>query len=134
MNTIARILVCAGMRRGDGNVCLHPVTHIDHKGYVYCTGCGLLRRQSGTPCRKLLMREIHQLQRGEPIPWRSQAPAKPEAPEIAAKLEALAKRRPVDADNITRSLRKYRREKDATMIERTLETLDAFLTWPLVTP
>lgn len=46
--------------------CAAPVTHIDDKGYVYCTPHGE-QRQSFRPCRKLRPHELRQLERGEPI-------------------------------------------------------------------
>ena len=44
----------------------NPVTHIDRKGYAYCTPCGLIRRQY-QPCRKLQGWELRKLQRGEQL-------------------------------------------------------------------
>lgn len=46
--------------------CLEPVTHLDQKGYVYCTEHGLDRRRF-RPCRKLRTHEINKLNRGEQI-------------------------------------------------------------------
>lgn len=49
--------------------CKAPVTHIDNKGYIYCTQHGIDRRDV-RPCRKLLKREIAALERGNAINWR----------------------------------------------------------------
>jgi len=46
--------------------CTEPVTHIDSKGYAYCTGHGVARRV-WCPCRKLRPHELRKLQRGETI-------------------------------------------------------------------
>ena len=46
--------------------CTDTVTHIDQKGYVYCTEHGIERR-SWVPCRKLRAHEVTQLGRGEPL-------------------------------------------------------------------
>lgn len=46
--------------------CTAPVTHIDQKGYAYCTKHGLERRDY-RPCRKLRPWELHRLLRGEPL-------------------------------------------------------------------
>lgn len=40
------------------------VTHIDNKGYAYCTPCGMRRRWTH-PCRKLRPHELNKLKRGE---------------------------------------------------------------------
>lgn len=48
------------------NDCEAPVTHIDNKGFVYCTDHGISRRYYH-PCRKLRPHELKKLQRGEPI-------------------------------------------------------------------
>lgn len=47
--------------------CCAPVTHIDQKGFVYCTNHGLSRRSCGIPCRKLRDYEIRKLGRGETL-------------------------------------------------------------------
>lgn len=47
--------------------CQRPVTHMDNKGFVYCTKHGLDRRASGVPCRKLRPFELNRLAKGEPI-------------------------------------------------------------------
>lgn len=46
--------------------CADPVTHLDNKGFVYCTGHGLERR-GRRPCRKLRPHELRRLERGEPV-------------------------------------------------------------------
>lgn len=46
--------------------CDQPITHLDDKGYVYCTTHGLQRRDY-RPCRKLRPAEINKLQRGEQL-------------------------------------------------------------------
>lgn len=46
--------------------CAAPVTHIDNKGYAYCTQHGVERR-SWRPCRKLRGWELRRLQRGEQL-------------------------------------------------------------------
>jgi hypothetical protein len=44
--------------------CTEPVTHIDDKGYIYCSHHGLYRRFYRR-CRKLRPHEMRRLQRGE---------------------------------------------------------------------
>jgi hypothetical protein len=46
--------------------CTEPVTHLDDKGFVYCTYHGILRR-GWRPCRKLRKHELNRLARGEQI-------------------------------------------------------------------
>lgn len=46
--------------------CTEPVTHIDDKGFVYCTTHGLERR-GWRPCRKLRPHELRRLERGEQV-------------------------------------------------------------------
>lgn len=46
--------------------CTSPVTHVDRKGYVYCTMHGL-RRRADQPCRKLLAHEVRKLESGKPL-------------------------------------------------------------------
>ena len=46
--------------------CEAPVSHIDQKGYAYCTEHGIERR-SWMPCRRLQPHELHRLERGEPL-------------------------------------------------------------------
>lgn len=46
--------------------CTAPITHIDRKGYVYCTAHGIDRR--GTqPCRKLRAWELRRITSGRPL-------------------------------------------------------------------
>ena len=47
--------------------CVAPVTHIDNKGFLYCTKHGLDRRYSYVPCRKLRQHEVNRLLRGEQV-------------------------------------------------------------------
>jgi hypothetical protein len=47
--------------------CEEPVTHLDEKGFVYCTKHGIQRRGSGHRCRKLSPSELGQLKRGEAL-------------------------------------------------------------------
>lgn len=54
-------LICDGVER-----CHATVTHIDNKGYVYCTEHGLERRMY-RPCRKLRAWEMNRLRKGEPL-------------------------------------------------------------------
>lgn len=50
--------------------CTGPVTHIDDKGYVYCTGHGERRRCDGVrKCRALRPAEITKLTNGQPIKY-----------------------------------------------------------------
>jgi hypothetical protein len=46
--------------------CLSDVTHIDNRGFLYCTFHGLKRRND-TPCRKLWSHELNKLRKGEII-------------------------------------------------------------------
>jgi hypothetical protein len=46
--------------------CTEPVTHIDIKGFAYCTRHGIERR-SWCPCRKLRGYELNRLLRGETL-------------------------------------------------------------------
>lgn len=46
--------------------CTEPVTHIDNKGFAYCTDHGITRRD-WCPCRKLRPWELRKLQRGEAL-------------------------------------------------------------------
>lgn len=46
--------------------CTQPVTHIDEKGYVYCTQHGL-QRKGTMRCRKLSGPELKQLESGKPL-------------------------------------------------------------------
>jgi len=60
--------------------CEGAVTHIDNKGFVYCTKCSAKRKSGGTPCRKLTRAETKRLAEGQTISWQSR-PAEPE-PEV----------------------------------------------------
>ena len=46
--------------------CREPVTHLDKKGYAYCTEHGIERR-FWMPCRKLRPWEVRRLERDEPL-------------------------------------------------------------------
>lgn len=46
--------------------CREPITHIDIKGYVYCTTHGL-ERQGYQRCRKLREGELKKILRGEAL-------------------------------------------------------------------
>jgi hypothetical protein len=47
--------------------CAKAVTHIDNKGFVYCTDHGELRKLSRRNCRKLRPHEVNRLKRGEQV-------------------------------------------------------------------
>ena len=47
--------------------CSEPVTHVDDKGWVYCTKHGQDRKLSRIKCRKLTPSELRQLQSGKPL-------------------------------------------------------------------
>lgn len=48
--------------------CHKPVTHIGSKGYVYCQDDAIVRRESRNErTRKMLKREIRQLEEGKPL-------------------------------------------------------------------
>lgn len=47
--------------------CDEPVTHIDHKGYVYCYAHGQQRKASGIRCRKLTPAEARRIAAGQPL-------------------------------------------------------------------
>lgn len=46
--------------------CTNPITHIDHKGFIYCETHGI-HRQCYTKCRKLKQKELMQLTEGKPL-------------------------------------------------------------------
>jgi hypothetical protein len=48
--------------------CTRLVTHIDNKGYVYCT-CHGERRRADRACRALRPHEITKLTNGQPIKY-----------------------------------------------------------------
>lgn len=50
------------------DTCAKPVTMIDDKGYVYCTGHGRARR-CARDCRELKPYELDMLRAGEAIRW-----------------------------------------------------------------
>jgi hypothetical protein len=56
-------LYCAGMFM---EPCSREVTHIDSKGWVYCTKCGECRAK-GVRCRKLKPAEKSRLASGLPL-------------------------------------------------------------------
>lgn len=47
--------------------CLNPITHIDNKGFVYCTECGKDRKLTHS-CRKLRPWELKLIQAGRQVP------------------------------------------------------------------
>jgi len=49
------------------STCAEPVTHVDHKGYAYCTRHGVQRRAGGIRCRKLTAAEVKRLSAGLPL-------------------------------------------------------------------
>ncbi len=51
------------------NDCKDHVTHIDNKGFVYCSSHGAQRRMNGTPCRKMSRAEIKRLEEGGTISY-----------------------------------------------------------------
>ncbi len=52
--------------RCDTEGCVEPVTHIDSKGFIYCTDHGQTRRHYQR-CRKLRPHELNRLRRGEQV-------------------------------------------------------------------
>lgn len=48
--------------------CAAPVTHVDDKGYAYCTAHGEQRRQHRR-CRKLRPHEVRTLEQGRTITY-----------------------------------------------------------------
>lgn len=62
--THPRKLTCAG-----DVACTSRITHIDNKGWTYCTQHGV-NRQVHVPCRKMTKTEVETLQRGETISYR----------------------------------------------------------------
>jgi hypothetical protein len=47
--------------------CAEKITHIDVKGFIYCSICGPIRKATGVRCRKLTPKELKQLESGEPL-------------------------------------------------------------------
>ena len=58
-----RTLKCDGERD-----CARPVTHMDEKGFIYCTAHGVRRHQHGIRCRKLQGWELQRLLAGKTVP------------------------------------------------------------------
>jgi hypothetical protein len=61
-----KVLTCDGTCWG---ACSGPVTHIDEKGYAYCTTHGEHRRGSGIRCRRMLAWEVRRLVTGQTISY-----------------------------------------------------------------
>lgn len=51
------------MERG----CSEPVTHVDHRGFVYCAKHAARRKAGGERCRILKVAEIRKLEASQPI-------------------------------------------------------------------
>lgn len=49
--------------------CMWLVTHIDHKGYIYCDNHAQQRMASGIPVRKLTLEERSTIADGKQIRW-----------------------------------------------------------------
>jgi hypothetical protein len=49
--------------------CTDTVTHIDNKGWVYCSRHGAQRRGGGIRCRRLTALEAQDLRDGNPIAY-----------------------------------------------------------------
>lgn len=64
MDTTTKILRC-----DMDKACTADVSHVDHKGYVYCAAHGVQRKTSGIRCRKLTATEIRKLAASEPITY-----------------------------------------------------------------
>jgi len=47
--------------------CERPITHLDEKGYIYCTPHGESRRGGGIRCRKLRPYELRRLEAGQQV-------------------------------------------------------------------
>jgi len=56
-------LTCDGERD-----CTAAVSHIDRKGWIYCTAHGRMMA-AGRTVRKLTAAELAELEAGRPIPW-----------------------------------------------------------------
>lgn len=72
MSAIAAELHC-DMKEG----CEEPVTHVDNRGFVYCSQHAERRKSGGTPTRALRPNEIKNLERGETIRYRRSRPSGP---------------------------------------------------------
>lgn len=51
----------------DFHGCSHPVTHVDHRGFVYCAKHAAVRKAGGERCRILKVSEIRKLEASQPI-------------------------------------------------------------------
>lgn len=60
LNKEAKTTLRCEMEKG----CKKPVTHIDNKGYIYCTDHAARRKAGGVPTRKLRPAEIKKLEQG----------------------------------------------------------------------
>lgn len=58
---VAKSLSC------DFRGCGDPVTHVDHRGFVYCARHAAVRKAGGERCRILKVAEIRKLEAGQPI-------------------------------------------------------------------
>lgn len=71
-----RPLKCDGWCDG-----VNPVTHIGAKGYAYCAGCAVIRRDSGyESTRRMRTWELVMLRQGTPLPSYEPKPR----PEVSA--------------------------------------------------
>ena len=70
--------------------CKKPVTHIDNKGYTYCTEHGA-RRKSTVPTRKLKPAEIKKLESGQTIRYGASIPMRVRTTRTAANLYVAIK-------------------------------------------
>lgn len=66
----ARFFAAAQLHCDMEKDCKAPVSHIDNKGFIYCTKHGEQRKAGGTPCRALKPAEIKKLEAGETIRYR----------------------------------------------------------------
>lgn len=48
--------------------CPDPATHIEEKGFVYCSGHAIQRRSDGHRCRKMRPWELRLVETGKPLP------------------------------------------------------------------
>jgi hypothetical protein len=56
--------LAAALKCEMSSTCTAPVTHLDAKGYTYCTDHGQARQMSQR-CRKLRPHELRKLERGQ---------------------------------------------------------------------